>query len=178
MMLSCLRKAVCHVSGKSNFASLNRKSFPICSWYDRTFIKSVTIPRSQILVRLLMLLLMSCDVCLILCLPLVGLEGDLEHSVAKRVSIERLDGDQCLIVVGHCYKSKALALVCLQVSDHLDILNCSKRSKELPEDVLLSLRSQVVDEYAPSGSIGGHARQQRVARQQVSSQGREPFLKV
>ena len=120
MMLSCLRKAVCHVSGKSNFASLNRKSFPICSWYDRTFIKSVTIPRSQILVRLLMLLLMSCDVRLILCLPLVGLEGDLEHSVAKRVSIERLDGDQCLIVVGHCYKSKALALVCLQVSDHLE----------------------------------------------------------
>ena len=120
MMLSCLRKAVCHVSGKSNFASLNRKSFPICSWYDRTFIKSVTIPRSQILVRLLMLLLMSCDVCLILCLPLVGLEGDLEHSVAKCVSVERLDGDQCLIVVGHCYKSKALALVCLQVSDHLE----------------------------------------------------------
>ena len=120
MMLSCLRKAVCHVSGKSNFASLNRKSFPICSWYDRTFIKSVTIPRSQILVRLLMLLLMSCDVRLILCLPLVGLEGDLEHSVAKRVSIERLDGDQCFIVVGHCYKSKALALVCLQVSDHLE----------------------------------------------------------
>lgn len=120
MMLSCLRKAVCHVSGKSNFASLNRKSFPICSWYDRTFIKSVTIPRSQILVRLLMLLLMSCDVCLILRLPLVGLEWDLEHSVAKRVSIERLDGNQCLIVVGHGYKSKAFALVCLQVSDHLE----------------------------------------------------------
>ena len=56
------------------------------------------------------------------------------------------------------------------VDTHLDILDRSEGSKELPEDVLLSLGRQVVDEDAPARAVGGHARQQGVTRQQVPSQ--------
>ena len=52
-------------------------------------------------------------------LPLVSFEGDLEHTVAKGVTVGGLDGDESLIVVCHGDEAKALALVRLQVSDHL-----------------------------------------------------------
>jgi hypothetical protein len=49
---------------------------------------------------------------------------------------------------------------------YLDVLDSSEGSEELPEDVLLGLRGEVVDENAPAGPVGGrHTRQQRVARQ-------------
>ena len=57
---------------------------------------------------------------------------------------------------------------------HLDILHCSKGSKELPQNVLLCLRRQVVDEDAPARAVGCHAGQQRVAGQEVAGQGGEP----
>ena len=52
----------------------------------------------------------------------VGLEADLQDPVAQSVSVEGLDGDQALVVVGHGHEAEALALVCLQVSDHLHVL--------------------------------------------------------
>ena len=86
-----------------------------------------------------------------------------------------LNGNKSLLVVGHGYEAKALALVCLQVSDHLrkvmskssfkrkvqnkqgqkllichlDVLDCPKRPKELPENVLLRLRGEIVHKDAP-----------------------------
>ena len=48
---------------------------------------------------------------------------------------------------------------------HLDILHGSEWSKQLPEDILLGLWRQVVDEDAPARAIGRHPRQQGVARQ-------------
>merc|ERR1711936_498148 len=65
---------------------------------------------------------------------LVGLEADLQHPVAEGVAIEALNGDQGLVVVGHRHEAKPLALVSLQITDHLDILDSSEGSKELPED--------------------------------------------
>jgi len=106
-------------------------------------------------------------------LALVGLEADLQHPVAEGVAVQALDGDQGLVVVSHCDKAEPLALIGLQITDHLDILHCSKGSKELPQNVLLCLRRQVVDEDAPARAVGSHPRQQRVARQQVTSQGGE-----
>ncbi len=58
---------------------------------------------------------------------------------------------------------------------YLDVLDSSEGPEELPEDVLLRLRGEVVDENAPAGAVGGrHPGQQRVARQQVSGQRRIP----
>ena len=57
---------------------------------------------------------------------------------------------------------------------YLDILNCPEGPEELPENVLLSFRSKIVDKDAPAGPVGGHPGQQSVARQQVAGQRREP----
>ena len=55
-------------------------------------------------------------------LSVVRLEADLQHPVAERVPVEGLDRHETLVVVGHCNEAEALALVRLQVSDHLDVL--------------------------------------------------------
>ena len=52
-------------------------------------------------------------------LALVGLEADLQHPVAEGVAVQALDGDQGLVIVSHCDKAKPLALVSLQITDHL-----------------------------------------------------------
>lgn len=66
---------------------------------------------------------------LFLRLALVGLEGDLEDPVTKRISIETLNSDQGFIIVCHGDKTKSFTFVGLQVSDDLDVLNSSKGSK-------------------------------------------------
>ena len=93
---------------------------------------------------------------------------------AKSKIMSNLNGDKSLLIVGHGDKTKALTFVCLQVSDHLhkimsksslkgkfktnkdincichlDVLHCPKRSKELPENVLLRLRGEIVHKDAP-----------------------------
>ena len=50
---------------------------------------------------------------------LVGLEADLQHPVAEGVAVEALDGDKGLVVVGHRHEAEPLALVGLQITDHL-----------------------------------------------------------
>ena len=57
---------------------------------------------------------------------------------------------------------------------YLHILYGPEGSEELPKNVLLSFRRQIVDEDAPAGAVGGHAGQEGVAGQQVARQGREP----
>lgn len=88
-------------------------------------------------------------------LALVGLEADLQHPVAEGVAVQALDGDQGLVVVSHCDEAEPLALIGLQITDHLDILHCSKGSKELPENVFLRLRGKIVHKDAPPGAVGG-----------------------
>lgn len=79
--------------------------------------------------------------------PVVGLEGNLQDPVSQGIAVEGLDGHQGLLVVGHRHEAKPLTLVGLQVSDHLDVLHCSKWPKQLPQYVLLCLRRQVIHEY-------------------------------
>ena len=56
---------------------------------------------------------------------LVGLEADLQHPVAEGVAVEALNGDQGLVVVGHRHEAEPLALVGLQITDHLKCLDLS-----------------------------------------------------
>jgi len=111
-------------------------------------------------------------------LALVGLEGHLKDPVAKRVSIETLDGHQGFVIVGHGDESKTFAFVGLQVSDDLDVLDSSKGSKQLPENVLFSFWSKIVDKDAPAGSICCHSRKKGASSQEITSKRREPFLQV
>ena len=69
---------------------------------------------------------------------------------------------------------EAMANFKLKNLSHLDILDRSKRSKQLPKDVLLRFWSQVVDKDTPSGSIGGHAWQQGVSSQKITSKRGKP----
>ena len=50
---------------------------------------------------------------------LVCLEADLQDPVAEGVAVEALDGDQGLVIVGHGHETEPLALVGLQITDHL-----------------------------------------------------------
>lgn len=97
----------------------------------------------------------------------VCLKTDLQHPVSQGVSVERLNGDQTLVVVRHGDESEAFALVGLQVTDHFDILDSSERPEQLPQDVLLRLRRQVVDEQTPTAAVHRRgrtrARKNRVA---------------
>lgn len=73
-------------------------------------------------------------------LALVGLEADLQHAVAERVAVERLDGHHRFVVVCHRHEAEALALVRLQVADHLHALHGAEWPKQLPQHILLGLR--------------------------------------
>lgn len=53
-------------------------------------------------------------------LGLVRLKANLQHPIAERVPVERLNGDHGLLVVSHGHKSEALAFVGLQITNHLN----------------------------------------------------------
>lgn len=50
---------------------------------------------------------------------LVCLEADLKYSIAECVTVETLNCHNGLLVVGHRHEAEALALVRLQIPDHL-----------------------------------------------------------
>jgi len=82
--------------------------------------------------------------------PIVGLEADLQDTIAQSVSIQALNGNQTLIVVGHGNKAEAFAFVGLQIPNDFHVLHGSKRPKKLPKDIFFRFRRQVVDENAPA----------------------------
>lgn len=92
-------------------------------------------------------------------LGVVRLEAHLEYPVAEGVPVEGLDSDHGFVVVGHRDESEALALIRLQVLDDLDALHGTERAEQLPQDVLLRFRGQVVDEDTPARSVDGVGRE-------------------
>jgi len=86
-----------------------------------------------------------------------GLEGDLEHTVTQAVAVEAGNGHGCLLIIGHGNEAKTLALVGGKVADDLDVGDSTKGPKELPEDALVCLGRQVVDEDAPASARGPQA---------------------
>lgn len=86
-----------------------------------------------------------------LLVALAGLEGHLQHLVAEPVAVQARDGHGRLFVVRHGDEAEALALVGVEVADHLDIGDGAKGAEHLPEDALVGVLAQVVDEDAPAG---------------------------
>lgn len=103
-------------------------------------------------------------------LGLVRLEADLKDTVSQGVSVQRVNRTDRLVVISHCDKSEAFALVSLQVPDHLHALHGPERTEELPEHVLLSFGRKIVHENAPTVHTVA-SRQDRVG-QYVAGQGR------
>lgn len=83
---------------------------------------------------------------------LVSLEGDLQDAVAQPVAVEARDGHGRLIVIRHGDEAEAFALIGVEVTDHLDIVDRAERAEQLPEHALVRVRGQVVHKDAPTGA--------------------------
>lgn len=87
-----------------------------------------------------------------------GLKGHLQDFVSEPVAVQAGDGHGRVLVVGHGDEAEALALVGVEVADHLDICDGAKRAEHLPEDGFVRLLAKVVDEDAPAVvGVGRHA---------------------
>lgn len=82
----------------------------------------------------------------------VGLERHLQNSVPEAISVQAGDGHGRLVIVSHSHEAEAFALVCVEVADDLDVRDGAERPKHLPEDALVRVGRQVVDEDAPARS--------------------------
>lgn len=85
-----------------------------------------------------------------LLVALAGLKGHLQYLVSEPVAIQAGDGHGRLLVVRHGNEAESLALVGVEVSDHLDVGDGAERAKHLPKDALVGVLAQVVDEDAPA----------------------------
>lgn len=81
---------------------------------------------------------------------LVGFEGNLQDFVPQAVAIQTCYGHGGFFIVCHGHKAKAFALVGVEVANHFHIGNGAKRAEHLPEDPLIGILAQVVDEDAPA----------------------------
>ena len=93
-----------------------------------------------------------------LLVALAGLEGHLQYLVSEPVAVQACDGHGRLLVVRHGDEAEALALVGVEVSDHLDVGYGAEGAEHLPQEALVGVLAQVVDEDAPAGGrVAGDA---------------------
>lgn len=83
-------------------------------------------------------------------MSLAGLEGHLKDLVPQPVPIQAVDGHGGLLVVGHGDEAETFTLVGVEVSDDFDVDDGTKRAEELPQDGLVGLLAQIVDEDTPT----------------------------
>lgn len=109
-----------------------------------------------------------------LLVALAGLKGHLQDLVSEPVAVQAGDGHGRLLVVRHGNEAEALALVGVEVADHLHVGDGAEGAEHLPEDALVGVLAQVVDEDAPAG--GGVARDANAAHAAhvVNTHGGEP----
>jgi len=104
----------------------------------------------------------------------VGFERDLQNSVSQTVAVQAGDGHGRLVVVGHSDKTESFALARVKVADDLDVGHRPERPKHLPQDALVGVGRQVVDEDAPAGAGVPRDVDASQAGHPVDGHGREP----
>lgn len=109
-----------------------------------------------------------------LLVALAGLEGHLQYLVSEPVAVQTRDGHGRLLVVSHGNEAEALALVGVEVTDHLDIGDGAEGAEHLPKDALVGVLAQVVDEDAPAGSGVPRDTDASHAAHVINTHGREP----
>ena len=65
-------------------------------------------------------------------------------------SVQVRDRNQRLLIVAHRNEAESLALLRRKVAHHLNAADGSERPEQLPQNLVLCLRGQVVHEQAPS----------------------------
>lgn len=84
-------------------------------------------------------------------MSLAGLEGHLQDFVSQSVPVQAVDCHGGLLVVRHGDEAKAFALVGVEISDHFHVDDGTERPEHLPEDGLVCILTQIIDEDAPTG---------------------------
>ena len=79
----------------------------------------------------------------------------MQHAVAEGEAVQILNSHHRFLVVCHGDEAEAFALGGDVVADDLDTLHGPEGPEELPEDRVLRVRGQVVDEDAPAGAVEG-----------------------
>lgn len=109
-----------------------------------------------------------------LLVALAGLEGHLQYLVSEPVAVQTRDGHGRLLVVSHGNEAKALALVGVEVTDHLDIVDRTEGPKQLPEHTLIRIWGQVVHKDAPASARVPRDVHANQAGHAVNGDGGEP----
>lgn len=104
----------------------------------------------------------------------VSLEGDLQDTVTQPVAVETGDGHGRLVIIRHGDEAEAFAFVGVEVTDHLDIVDGTKRPEQLPENALVRIWGQVVHKDAPTGARVARDVHSNQAGHAVNGDGREP----
>lgn len=78
------------------------------------------------------------EICLVV-FGLVRFKANLQDAIAERVAVQRLDGHHRLLVVGHRDEAESLALVRLQIANHLIIVQIKR--KHVPLATISSSRT-------------------------------------
>lgn len=107
-------------------------------------------------------------------MALAGLKGHLQYLVSKPVAIQTGNGHGGLLVVCHGNEAEALALVGVEVSDHLDVRDGTKGTEHLPQDALVCILAQVVDEDAPARCGVSRDTDASHAAHVINTHGRKP----
>lgn len=89
-------------------------------------------------------------------MALASLKGHLQYFISESVPVQAGDGYRCFLVVCHGNKAEALALVGVEISDNLDVSDGTKGTEHLPQDALVCILAQIVDEDAPAGVVPGN----------------------
>lgn len=105
---------------------------------------------------------------------LVGLEGDLQHAVSQPVPVQTCDSHGRLVVVRHGDEAEPFALVGVEVSDHLHIVDGAEWPEQLPQHAFVRVWGQVIDEDAPAGAgVPGNVHPYQTGHA-IYGDGREP----
>lgn len=79
-----------------------------------------------------------------------GLEGHLQDFVSQPVPVQAVDRHGGLLVVGHGDEAEAFALISVEISDHFHVDDSAKWPEHLPQDGLVRVLTQIIDEDAPT----------------------------
>ncbi len=110
-----------------------------------------------------------------LLVSLAGLKWHLQDFVSQSIPIQAVDGHGSLFIVCHGDKAKTFAFVGVEISDNFYIDNSAKRPEHLPQDGLICILTQIVDENAPTA--GRVPRHSTTATHMVYTHWRKPRTK-
>jgi len=108
----------------------------------------------------------------LLLVSLAGLKGHLQDFISQSVPVQAVDRHGGLLVVRHGDEAEAFALVGVEISNHFHVDDGAERPEHLPQNGLVCVLAQVIDEDTPAA--GGAPRDSAPSAHVVHAHGRKP----